>query len=208
VFLAAALIRATAPTRRAAPFIVVALVGVIAAGQIHSAKLRTNDLFVAESGYRHDARIAAGDWLGAHATPTTLLMGYEPLFYEAWRQHDGFSTWVVARADSAVAAKQLGRYCGGFTQAAFVFDRENGYKDDLPEGRFAQLRRRLSAAGYQAKGFGDFLVVLAAVPSQTPKEYVRVSAPLLQIAKDAAVHNGDLELKTLTAAAPLLHDGC
>jgi len=208
VFLAAALIRVTAPARVVAPFLVVALVGVIVAGQIHSAKLRTNDLFVTESGYRHDARIAAGDWLGARATPRTLLMGYEPLFYEAWRQHDGFSTSVVARADSAVAAKQLGRYCGGFTQAAFVFDRENGYKDDLAEGQFARLQRRLSAAGYEAKRFDDFLVVLASVPSKTPKEYVRVSAPLLQIAKDAAVHNGDLELKTLTGAAPLLHDGC
>jgi uncharacterized membrane protein len=208
VFLAAALIRLAAPARRAAPFLVVAVAGVIVAGQLHSAKLRTNDLFVSESAYRHDARIAAGDWLGARATPNALLMGYEPLFYEAWRQHSGFSTWVVARADSHVAAKQLGRYCGRFTEAAFVFDRENGYKDDLSEGQFAVLQRRLAAAGYAAKRFDDFLVVLAEVPSKTPREYIKVSAPLLQIAKTAAVHNGDLELKTLQGAAPLLHGGC
>jgi uncharacterized membrane protein len=208
VFLAAALLRIAAPARVAAPFVVVALLGVIVAGQVHSAKVRTNDLFVAESGYRHAARVAAGKWLAVRATPNAVLMGYEPLFYEAWRQQDGFSTWVVARADSAVAAKQLGRYCGRFTEAAFVFDRENGYKDDLSEGQFARLQHSLTAAGYEAKRFEDFLVVLATVPSRTPKEYVRVSAPLLQIAKDATVHNGDLELKTLQGTAPLLHDGC
>jgi hypothetical protein len=208
LFVATALVRVATRARKGAPLVVVAALAVLVAGQLHSAKLRTSDLFISESGYRHDARLVAARWLGDHATANVLLMGYEPLFYEAWRGNDAFSSFVVARADSAVAAKQLRRYCGQFSQAAFVFDRENGYKDDLSEGAFARLRRRLVGAGYRVKRVADFMVVLTDAPAGSPQAYVRNAKPILQISSAANVHNGELELRTLQGAAPLLPAHC
>jgi hypothetical protein len=208
LFLATALVRIALRTRRAAPLVGVALVAVLVTGQLRSARHRTPDLFTAEPAARHDARLAAGSWLAAHAAPGTLLMGYEPVFYEAWRAEASFSSSVVARADSRVAAKQLRRYCGAFAQAAFVFDRENSYKEDVSEPAFAGLRRDLLAAGYAAQRFDDYLVVLSATPGRTPRGFVRAAQPLLALARDAGVHNGDLELKTLQRATPLLPASC
>jgi hypothetical protein len=208
LFVAAALVRGALLARRAAPLVAVAVLAIVVAGQIDSARQRTPDLFGTESGYRHNARLVAAQWLGLHATPNVLLMGYEPVFYEAWRGDDAFSSFVVARADSAVAAKQLERYCGHFTQAVFVFDRENGYKADLTEARFRRLGTRLSNAGYSVKRFDDFMLVLSAVPSGRPRAFVRAATPLLRIARDASIQNGKVELRTLLGAAPLLRSTC
>ena len=65
-----------------------------------------------------------------------------------------------------------------------------------------------SGAGYRVERVDDFMVVLASVPSGSPRAYVKNAEPLLRISSAANVHNGELELKTLQGAAPLLPKSC
>jgi hypothetical protein len=204
LFVAVAIVRVAALARRAAPLVVVAVVAVLVSGSLHSSKVRTPDLFGGEPAQRSADRVHAAQWLGATASSRALLMGYEPLFYEAWARKSSFSSYVVARADSAVAAKQLQRYCGRFAGAAFVFDRQNGYKDDLTSAQVGALTGRLAAAGFVARRFGDFVVALSTGPAGDPFGFIDTVAPLLRIAQATEVNNAKLELATLENAKPLL----
>jgi hypothetical protein len=204
LFVATAIVRLAALTRRAAPLVAVAAVAVLVSGSLNSSRARTPDLFDGDSAGRIVDRGLAAEWLAGHASPSALLMGYEPLFYEAWKRSSSFSAFVVARADSAVAAKQLQRYCGRFAGAAFIFDRQNGYRPDLTAGQAAALTRKLTASGFVAQRFGDFVVALSTKPEGDPAGYIDDVIPLLQIAQDADVDNGKLELTTLRNAQPLL----
>ena len=150
------------------------------------------------------ARQAAGAWLAANAPRDVLLVGYEQVFYEAWARDPRFSALEVARADPIVAEKQLVRHCGHFHGAALIFDRSNGYKADLTEAETERLGRRLVAAGYTAKRFGDFVVALAAKPDGDPAGFIDDVRPLLVLAKNANVDNAALEYDTLQKAKKLL----
>jgi hypothetical protein len=207
LFVAFALVWLAERARRfAVPALVVAL-AVIAVGQVRSAQARTPDLFDGETPTRIADRTRAAEWLHGQGANLALLLGYDPIFYEVWTNDPYFSSYVIARADGLVAAKQLERYCGKFRGAAFVFDRENN-DDNLPPPNFERLGQRVRNHGYKAKQFGDFLVAYSPDTRGHGAKYVYDALPILRAARRETIVVAALGVHTLKIAREHLTPGC
>ena len=202
LFVAVALVRGAERLRVAGPPLAVAALAVLCVGQVQTAEQRTGDLFHGDRASRVTARTEAANWIRANVAPNALLLGYDPIYYQVWAHEPGFSSYVVARADGKVAAKQLTRYCGRFDGATFIFDVTN-YYDGEPTPNVVRLKRRLHARGYVTKQFGDFLLVVADTRG-TGMDYVRAAIPILRAGKAESLVVADVALTSVLGAETIL----
>ena len=86
-----------------APLALAALVS----AQIAWAWDRTPDLFEWEPDVRQEARADAAAYLAATTGPGDVLLGYDPLFLQAWERRSDFPLEVLPRADADLALHNL-----------------------------------------------------------------------------------------------------
>src|SRR6185503_822054 len=115
-------------------------------------------------------REAAATWLLGEAQPGDVLLGYEPVYLEAWGRDADFSRTVLPRE----AAKPLGR-------GIWVFDASDTTNKDQQLEIVRRFPRPPSA--FEVRAFGPYLVIRTREPVRTPERYVELAAAAMVAGK-------------------------
>ena len=119
---------------------------------------RTPELFNWEPEIRQEARANAAAYLAATTKPNDVLLGYEPLFIQAWERNPDFPLVVLPRADADLALHNLLELDRPLGHGVWVFDASKTTNFDRSLGsrssRRGPLRRSRSAASARFSSFG------------------------------------------------------
>jgi hypothetical protein len=163
---------------------------------------RTPALFTGDPPERSAGREAAAEWLAANGSPNDVLLGYEPVFLDAWERNGDFSRTILPRADSRLAAEALRDAPKPLGHGVWVFDSydTNNYEQRL------QIRWRLPvpAEEFEAQAFGPYLVVRTREPTLTTDRYLEQSAAALVLGRQLEIGDADVNFLTVSRAAKLL----
>jgi Dolichyl-phosphate-mannose-protein mannosyltransferase len=191
--------RPPAFARRAA----VALGVVLVAGQVAWAWQKTPLLFEGDPRERTAGRAAAAAWLAETGRPDDVLLGYEPVYLDAWRRSRDFSRLVLPRADARLAASELQEARRPLGRGVWVFD---GYDTNNMIRRLEiPFRRPMPQPdAFEARVFGPYLVVRTREPTGTPLDYLRHAAAATLMGRTLSIGDSDINFQTVSRAAQLL----
>jgi hypothetical protein len=161
---------------------------------------KTPTLFEGEPGFHAEARDAAGRWLATTGRPDDVLLGYEPLWLEAWERSASFSRRVLPRADAKLALAALREAPHPLGRGVWVLDAADAVVD---EGDAIHLRLPRPAAAFEARAFGPYLVLRTREPTRTPKVYLQRAAAAMVLAKTLAIRDADVNFATVGRATEL-----
>jgi Dolichyl-phosphate-mannose-protein mannosyltransferase len=163
---------------------------------------KTPPLFTGDPGEREAGRKAAAAWLADTGSPSDVLLGYEPVFLDAWTRHDGFSRTVLPRADSKLAAEALRAAPKPLGRGVWVFD---SY-DTNNVVRSLTIARRFPrpADEFEARAFGPYLVVRTVEPTLTTDRYLEQAAKAQVLGRWLDIGDADVNFLTVSRTAKLL----
>jgi len=155
--------------------------------QISWGERRTPMLYHGESAARVAARDAASAWIAARARPDDVLLGYDPLYLQAWERGADVSKTVIPRADPKLmdaalrdAPKPLGH---GF----WVLDASDLGND--VRRLTIEFRRPGPGREFEVARFGPFLVIHSRRPVLTELGYLARAWDVQLVGK--SLHLGD-----------------
>ena len=162
---------------------------------------KTPPLFTGDPAERVAGREAAGAWLAATGGKNDVLLGYEPVFLEAW-QRSAVSRTVLPRADSKLAAEALRAAPKPLGRGVWVFD---AY-DTNNVVRSLSIARRLPrpAEEFEARVFGPYLIVRTREPTRTPHRYLEQAAKAQVLGRLLDIGDADINFLTVNRTARLL----
>jgi hypothetical protein len=192
------------PARLAAPAAVAVSLALLG-GEVAWAWQKTPPLFRGDPSERAAARRSAAAWLAATGRPDDVLLGYEPVFLDAWKRSSSFSHFVLPRADAKLAAKKLEQAPKPLGRGIWVFD---AYKTTNMVRRL-EIPRWLPrpAEEFEAQVFGPYLIVRTREPTMTPFGYLRQAAKATVLGRTLAIGDADINFITVSRAAELLGYG-
>jgi hypothetical protein len=163
---------------------------------------KTPPLFTGDPDERVAGRKAAAAWLADTGSPTDILLGYEPVFLDAWTRDDDFSRTVLPRADSKLAAEALRAAPKPLGRGVWVFD---SY-DTNNLVRSLQIQRRFPrpAGEFEARAFGPYLVVRTREPTRTTDRYLEQAAKAQVLGRWLDIGDADINFLTVSRTAKLL----
>lgn len=162
---------------------------------------RTPELYRGEPGDRVAARGAAARWLAATSRHDDVLFGYDPLFLQAWELGGDLPRDVVPRADARLALRALRRDepLGRGTWILDASDTANAVRRlSLP------LRAPRSAAQWEVRTFGPFLVLRTARATGSVRDYLRRAREAQLVGKALAIGDAETNLATVLGASERL----
>jgi Dolichyl-phosphate-mannose-protein mannosyltransferase len=183
--------------RRAQLALTLGVAGLVAA-QVAWGWTKTPAFYAGEPEARSAARDRASDWLAATTLADDVLLGYEPLYLDAWSKGGDVGTLIVPRADYRLAIDTLAEAEKPLGRGVWVFDASD-HAD--PANQRLSVPELAPADDFEARAFGPFLVLRSKEPVETPAEFFRYTmrAELL----GWALGIGDAALNYQTAAAAL-----
>jgi len=196
---AVGLVRLGRLRQRAAPALavtaLVALIAIEAAWGDHKTPL----LFSGEPAARVAARNAASDWLARTGRPNDVLFGYDPLYLGAWERNRVSSQPVVPRADTELALEVLDAAKKPLGRGVWVFDASdtNNYDQKLT----IPLRRPSPTSAFEARVFGQFLVIRTRAPTRTIPRYLERALAAESLGQQLFIGDADVNVATLRRAA-------
>ena len=181
-----------------APLALAALV----AAQIAWAWDRTPELFEWEPGIRQEARADAAAYLAATTAPRDVLLGYDPLFLQAWEQNSEFPLMVLPRADADLALHNLLKLQRPLGHGVWVFDasKTTNFERSLEIPRVSPR----PAWPFEVRDFGPFLVIRTRAPVLTPERYLLRAGQATLVGKRLFLGDADINLPTIERAARAL----
>jgi len=181
-----------------APLALAALV----AAQIAWAWDRTPELFEWEPGVRQEARAGAAAYLASTTGPRDVLLGYDPLFLQAWEQRHDFPLTVLPRADADLALHNLLALERPLGHGVWVFDASKTTNSEASlEIPRASPR---PARAFEVRDFGPFLVIRTRTPVLTPERYLVRAGQAMLVGKRLFLGDADINLPTIERAARAL----
>jgi hypothetical protein len=198
VLVAVGLQRLAALAGRRAPVVLALAVAGLLAAQVAWGWSKTPSFYAGEPEVRSTARDRASDWLAATTRSDDVLLGYEPLYLDAWSKGGNVGTLIVPRADYRLAIDTLDEAEKPLGRGVWVFDATD--HADPADQRF-RVPEIAPAEDFEARAFGPFLVLRTKEPVETPAAFFRYTmrAELL----GWALGIGDAPLNYQTAAAAL-----
>ena len=201
--LVAAALVAIARTRRpgarhAAALVAALLVG----GGVGWSWQKTPALFLGEPDAHAHARRAAAEWLTATGRAEDVLLGYEPVFLEAWERSSGFSRLVLPRADAKLAAAQLRDAEAPLGRGVWILNAADA--TNLVEETSVARQLPRPASAFEARVFGPLLVVRTRRPVGTPYAYLRSAVAVMVLGKTLSISDADLNFETVARATERL----
>jgi hypothetical protein len=173
---------------------IVALVGL----QVAWGWSRTAELYRGESGARVAARADAAAWLAETSRADDVLLGYDPLFLQAWRDGGHLSRSVVPRADPRLALRALQR-AEPLGRGLWVFDASDMgnriRRLDVPN------RRPSPGQAFESRTFGPFLVVRTVEPTGDVRSYLKLARRAQLVGKSLSIGDADTNLLTVVEAS-------
>ena len=104
------------------PALALIAVAVLLTGEVRWTHEKTPPLFDGDPPGEAQARDAAGAWLAATYRPSDVLLGYEPVYLQAWERNRSFSGHTLPRADPALLASSLKDIPEPLGRGVWVFD--------------------------------------------------------------------------------------
>jgi hypothetical protein len=174
----------------------------LVAAQVAWAWDRTPELFEWEPEARQEARAEAAAYLAAKLEPDDVLLGYDPLFLQAWERSDDVPLDVLPRADADLALKSLLDLPRPLGHGVWVLDASK--TTNVERSLEVPLAYPRPAEDFEARTFGPFLVIRTKEPVVTPKEYLLRAGQAMLVGKRLYLGDADINLPTIERAARAL----
>ena len=163
---------------------------------------RTPELFEWEPDVRQQARAEAAAYVAATIRPDDVLLGYDPLYLQAWEHNPDVPLVVLPRADADLALHNLLSLERPLGHGIWVLDSSKTTNID----RSLQIPRisPRPASAFAVRDFGPFLVIRTTEPVVTPKRYLERAGQAMLVGKRLYLGDADINLPTIERAARAL----
>ena len=184
--------------RRLAPALALIAVAVILIGEVRWAHEKTPPLFDGDPPGETQARDAAAAWLASTYRRSDVLLGYEPVYLEAWERNRSFSGHTLPRADPALLASALKAVPEPLGRGVWVFDASD--TTNVRERQTIPLVLPSPHSAFEARVYGPFLVIRSRQPLVTRARYLAVSEEVMRLGRSLEIGDADVNLTTLLRA--------
>jgi hypothetical protein len=163
---------------------------------------RTPELFEWEPDVRQTARADAAAYLAATTESNDVLLGYDPLFLQAWELSSSVPLVVLPRADADLALHSLLSLERPLGHGIWVLDASKTTNIE----RSLQIPRvsPRPESAFEIRDFGPFLVIRTREPVVTPKRYLERAGEAMLVGKRLYLGDADINLPTIERAARAL----
>jgi hypothetical protein len=194
---AAGLVRAAGFAGRAGPLLLAVAVTALVAGEIAWGWNKTPALYAGEQPERRAARAEASAWLAATTRSDDVLLGYEPLFLDAWEKGAPIGDVIVPRADPRLMVDALEDAERPLGRAVWVFDATD---EQDPDRQRLTIAERTPGEGFEARAYGPFLVIRTNEPVGTPEEFIRLTIRVQMLGGQLRIGDAGINLSTAQRA--------
>ena len=163
---------------------------------------RTPELFEWEPDVRQEARAEAAAYIAATTSRDDVLLGYDPLFLQAWEQNPDVPFVVLPRADADLALQDLLSLERPLGHGVWVLDSSKTTNIERTL-EIARVSPR-PASAFEVRDFGPFLVIRTREPVVTPKRYLERAGEAMLVGKRLYLGDADINLPTIERAARAL----
>jgi hypothetical protein len=163
---------------------------------------RTPELFEWEPDVRQEARADAAAYIAATTGPDDVLLGYDPLYLQAWELDPDVPLVVLPRADADLALHNLLSLERPLGHGIWVLDSSKTTNIE----RSLQIPRisPRPESAFEVRDFGPFLVIRTKRPVVTPKRYLERAGEAMLVGKRLYLGDADINLPTIERAARAL----
>jgi hypothetical protein len=127
-----------------------------------------------------------------------VLLGYEPVFLQAWESNRDFSSNVVPRADPALFASALKGMQEPLGRGVWVFDASD--TTNLRQHSTIPFALPSPQSAFEGRVFGPYLVIRSRRPLETPARYTAVSETVMRLGRRLGIADAGVNLKTMLQA--------
>jgi hypothetical protein len=184
--------------RAAAPIVFSLCLAALLSAQIAWGWQKVPSLFTGEAAKRSEARHAAAAWIAETSRPDDVLLGYNPLFLEAWENGERLGHVVVPRADAKLAVDTLLEAEEPLGRGVWVHDATNNNvvrRYEIPEVAPAGDEDR-----FDVRAFGPFLVIRSKAPERTAEAFLRDTVRVQLLGKELGISDADINYPTALVA--------
>ncbi len=163
---------------------------------------RTPELFEWEPDVRREARADAAAYVATTIHSDDVLLGYDPLYLQAWELNSDVPPVVLPRADADLALHTLLSLERPLGHGVWVLDASKTTNID----RSLQIPRvsPRPESAFEVRDFGPFLVIRTREPVVTPKRYLERAGQAMLVGKRLYLGDADINLPTIERAARAL----
>ena len=183
---------------RLAPTVAVTAVVVLLIGEVRWTHEKTPPIFDGDPPGEAQARDAAGAWLASTYRPSDVLLGYEPVYLQAWEYNRAFSGHTLPRADPALLASALKDIPEPLGRGVWVFDASD--TTNVKERQTIRYALPTPQGAFEARAYGPFLVIRSRKPLGTRTNYVAVSEKVMRLGRTLEIGDADINLRALLRA--------
>jgi hypothetical protein len=187
---------------RAAFAVALTAVAVLLLGELRWAHEKTPPIFDGDPPGKTQARDAAAAWLATTYRPSDVLLGYEPVYLQAWEENRSFSGHALPRADPALLAAELKEIPQPLGRGVWVFDASD--TTNVKERQTIRYALPSPESAFEARVYGPFLVIRSRLPLVTRAHYLAVSEEVMRLGRRLEIGDADINLRTLLRAESLL----
>jgi hypothetical protein len=187
---------------RLTPALALIAVAVLLTGEVRWTHEKTPALFDGDSAAQAHARAATAAWLASTYRRSDVLLGYEPVYLQAWEQNRSFSGHTLPRADPALLASSLKAIPEPLGRGVWVFDASD--TTNVRERQTIPLVLPRPHSAFEARAYGPFLVIRSRRPLVTRARYLLVSEEVMRLGRSLEIGDADINLRTLLRAESLL----
>jgi hypothetical protein len=198
VLLAVPLVEVGRRGGRLGPAVAAIAVVVLLIGEVRWTHEKTPPIFDGDPPGEAQARDAAGAWLASTYRPSDVLLGYEPVYLQAWEQNRSFSGHTLPRADPALLASALKEIPEPLGRGVWVFDASD--TTNVKERQTIRYASPTPQAAFEARVYGPFLVIRSRKPLGTRANYVAVSEEVMRLGRTLEIGDADINLRALLRA--------
>jgi Dolichyl-phosphate-mannose-protein mannosyltransferase len=171
---------------------------VLVAGEVSWDHTKTPLLFDGNPTSQVRARDAAATWLASTYRSDDVLLGYEPVFLEAWQRNRSFSDLALPRADARLLAAALRDISEPLGRGVWVFDASDTTNLEQHQTIPFALPRPRSA--FEGRVYGPYLVIRSRRPLVTRERYLAVSERVMRLGRRLKIGDADVNLGALLGA--------
>jgi hypothetical protein len=190
--------------RRPPVTVLVATVAVatLLVGEVRWAHRKTPPLFDGDPAGETQAREAAAAWLAATYRSSDVLLGYEPVYLQAWEQNRSFTGHALPRADPVLLASALKEIPEPLGRGVWVLDASD--TTNVRERSTIPYVLPRPRAAFEARRYGPYLVIRSRRPLGTRAHYLAVSENVMRLGRRLGIGDADVNLRSLIGAASRL----
>ncbi len=159
---------------------------------------KTPALYDGERAKRVEAREGASALLARVSRPDDVLLGFDPLFLQAWERGGAVSQLVVPRADPKLALQVLRGAPKPLGHAVFVFDASD--TNNISPKLQIQLQFPGGTGRWEAWTYGPFLILRTLDPTGTVETYLQRARDAQLVGKRLYLGDADVNYDTVWRA--------